>query len=182
LIDVNVDRLVAHSFCVIKEGWVLFGSKGIIGKCVVAGNKIGIADVGIGTGSDTNAEILEEALSFEGLKERCGGARVAIQTEIAATDRLVDDVDDAVEGPLGSAKGRQVVSGSIIFAEVFKGVMKRRTEKGCQGIQMEAAFRHVEEEGIIGSEEKEYRQEAEGNVPWKPDPEGTRISAERMST
>ena len=27
---------------------------------------------------------------------------------------------------------------------------------------MEAAFRHVEEEGVIGSEEVEHRQEAEG--------------------
>ena len=120
MIDVNVDRLVAHFLCVIKDGRVLVGSKGIVGKCVVTGNQIGIADVGKGTGSDTNAEILEEALGFEGLKERCGGARVAIQAEIAATNRLIDDIDDAVEWPLGGVKGRQVVSRSMIFAEAFK--------------------------------------------------------------
>ena len=38
VIDVNVDRLVAHFLCVIKEGWVLVGSKGVVGKGVVAGN------------------------------------------------------------------------------------------------------------------------------------------------
>ena len=27
---------------------------------------------------------------------------------------------------------------------------------------MEAAFRHIKEEGVIGSKEKEHRQEAEG--------------------
>ena len=42
--------------------------------------------MGKGTGSDTNAKILEEALGFEGLKKRCGGTRVAIQAEIAATN------------------------------------------------------------------------------------------------
>ena len=124
LIDVDVDRLVAHFLCVIKEGWVLVGSKGVVGKCVVTGNEIGIADVGKGAGSNTNAEILEAPLGFEGLKERCGGARVAVQAEIAATNRLIDDIDDAVERPLGGVKGRQVVSGSMIFAEGFELVMK----------------------------------------------------------
>jgi len=124
LVDVNVDRLVAHFLCVIKDGRVLVGSKVVVGKCVVTGNEIGIADVGKGTGRDANAEILEEAPDFEGLKERCGGARVAVQAEIAATDRLVDDIDDAVEWPLGGVKGRQVVSRSMIVAEGFKLVLK----------------------------------------------------------
>jgi hypothetical protein len=124
LIDVNVDRLVAHSLCVIKEGRVPGGSKGGVGKCVVTGNQIGIADVGEGTGSDTNAKILEAALGFEGLKERCGGTRVTIQAEIAATDRLVDDIDDAVEWPLGNMKRGKVISRSMIFAEVVKLAMK----------------------------------------------------------
>ena len=61
---------------------------------------------------------LRRPLGFEGLKERCGGARVAVQAEIAATNRLIDDIDDAVEWPLGGVKGRQVVSRSMIFAEV----------------------------------------------------------------
>jgi hypothetical protein len=123
-IDVNIDRLVAHFLCVIKDGRVLVGSKLIVGKRVVTGNKIGIADVGKGTGCDTNAEILEDAMGFEGLKERCGGTRVAIQAEIAATNRLVDHIDDAVERPLENVKRRQVVSRSTIFAEVFKLAMK----------------------------------------------------------
>ena len=85
-IDVNIDRLVAHFLCVIKDGRVLFSSKIVVGKCVVTGDQIGIADVGKGTGRDTNAEILEEAPGFKGLKERCGGARIAIQAEITATN------------------------------------------------------------------------------------------------
>jgi len=44
----------------------------------VTGNQIGITDMGKGASRNTNAEILEEALGFEGLKERCGGTRVAV--------------------------------------------------------------------------------------------------------
>jgi hypothetical protein len=120
LIDVDVDRLVAHFLGVIDDGRVLVGTKVVVGKCVVAGNQIGIADVGKGACSDTNAEVFEEAPGFEGLKERCGGPRVAIQTEIAATNRLVDDIDDAVAWPLGSLKVRQFVSRSTILAKAFK--------------------------------------------------------------
>jgi len=167
LIDVNVDRLVAHFLCVIKEGRVLVGSKGVVGKCVVTGNEIGIADVGKGTGRDTNAEIPEAPLGFEGLKERRGGARVAIQAEIAATDRFVDYIDDAVVRPSGGVKHRQLVSRSMVFMEGFELVLKCCTEEGGQGIQMEAAFRHVEEEGVIGSEEVECRQEAEDEGLWE---------------
>ena len=43
---------------------------------------------------------------------------------MAATDRLVNDIDDAVEWPLGGGKGREVVSGSMIFMEGLKLVMK----------------------------------------------------------
>jgi hypothetical protein len=160
-IDVNVDRLVAHFLCVIKDGGVLVGSKGVVGKYVVTGNQIGITDVGKGTGRNTNAKVLEEALGFEGLKERCGGTRVPIQAEIAATNWLIDDINYAVGWPLGSVKRRQVVSRSMILAKVSKLVMKCGTEEGCHGIQMEAAFRHVKEEDVIRSKEVERRQEAE---------------------
>ena len=60
--------------------------KDVVGKCVMPGNQIGIADVGKGSGGDTDAEILEETPGFEGLKERCCGTRVAIQAEIAAAN------------------------------------------------------------------------------------------------
>jgi hypothetical protein len=49
----------------------------------------------------------------------------------------------------------------MIFAQVFKFVLKCQTEEGGQGVQMEAAFRHMEKEGVIGSEEKEHRKEAQ---------------------
>jgi len=52
----------------------------------VTGDQISIADVRKGSGGNTNAEILEEATGFEGLKERGCGTRVAIQAEIAATN------------------------------------------------------------------------------------------------
>ena len=90
----------------------------------MTGNEIGIAEVGKGTGRDTNAKILEEAPGFEGLKKRCGGTRVAVQAEIAAANRLIDDIDDAVERPLGGVKGRQLVSRSMVFVEGFELVMK----------------------------------------------------------
>ena len=86
MIDVDVDGLVAHFLCVIKEGRVLECSEGVVGKCVVAGNEIGIAQVGKGAGGNTNAKIFEAPLGLEGLEERCGGARVAVQAEIAATN------------------------------------------------------------------------------------------------
>jgi len=111
--------------------------------------------VGKGAGRNTNAEILEAPLGFEGLKERCGGAPVAVQAEIAATNGLIDDIDDAVKWPLGGAKGRHVFSGSMIFAEGFELVMKCCTEEGGQGIQMEIALCRVKEEGVIGNEEVE---------------------------
>jgi hypothetical protein len=50
----------------------------------------------------------------------------------------------------------------MIFAEDFEFIMKDCTEEGGQGIQMEIAFRHVKEEGVIGSEEVERGEEAEG--------------------
>ena len=54
-IDVDAYRLVPHFLCVIEEGRVLVGSKGVVGKCVVTADQIGIADVGKGTCGDTNA-------------------------------------------------------------------------------------------------------------------------------
>ncbi len=45
LIDVNVDRLIAHFLCVIQDSRVLVRSKGVVGKFVVPGNQIGIAYV-----------------------------------------------------------------------------------------------------------------------------------------
>ena len=123
LIDVDVDRLIAHLLCVVQDGRVPVGSKGLVGKGVVTGDQIGIADVGKGTGGDTDAEIPEEAPGFERLKERCGGTGVAVQAEIAATNRLVDHIDDAIERPLGGVKGRQVVSWSVICADVLKSVV-----------------------------------------------------------
>jgi hypothetical protein len=111
--------------------------------------------MGKGAGSNTYAKILEAPLVFEGLKERCGDAQVAVQAEITATNWLIDDIDDAVKWPLDGAKGRQFLSSSMIFAEGFELVMKCCTEEGGQGIQMEIAFCRVKEEDVIGSEEAE---------------------------
>jgi hypothetical protein len=66
LIDINIDRLIAHFLCVIEDGRVLVGSKGVVGEFVVPGNEIGIAYMGKGSGGDTDAEILKEIPIFEG--------------------------------------------------------------------------------------------------------------------
>jgi len=57
--------------------------------------------------------------------------------------------------------------------------MKGRTDEGGQRIQMKIAFRHVKEEGVIGGEEVERWQEAEGEGLLEVDREGTRIRVKR---
>jgi hypothetical protein len=145
LIDVDVNRLIAHFLCVIKDGRVLIGLKGVVGKCIVTSKEIGVAEVGKSTGGDTNAKIPEESPSFKGLKERRGGTGVTVQAEITAADRLVDDIDNAVKWPSGDVKGWQGVSRSTILTVMFKPVMKGSTNERGQRIEMEVPFRNVEE-------------------------------------